>query len=324
MKKLLATQRLFHKETAPASERALATKKGASPKTRARKMKMTLKAVIIVAAVTASHFALCRITSIPLQLVVGLLLGVFLTSLHESLVHQYLGHAKTGTREFWLRHPRVFLSLIEGFWLHHVVHHGKTFRDGYLVQFGEGLDMKAVDEWGPEAFYRLFKEKDQAYVRKTLPPAKIVAHMHSADYGLGADSVIAFASTVLLLVCVVFALVPFWMALSAALPMLFVYPAMSNVIHRNIMHIPQDGSVRVVRNETSVNWFVGTAYMKALERWHWMHHEYIYCNYNLLVLADFFRGARRKPSAEDREKMEKEGLVMETWSWSNRLRLRRV
>ena len=53
------------------------------------------------------------------------------------------------------------------------------------------------------------------------------------------------------------------MALSAALPMLFVYPAMSNLIHRQIMHVPQDGEVKVARNDSSLVWFIGTAYMRG-------------------------------------------------------------
>jgi hypothetical protein len=240
--------------------------------------------------------------------------------MHESIVHQYLGHAKAKTREYWKKHPRIFLPLIEGFFLHHVVHHGKTFREGYMEQFGGSLNAQSVDAWAPESFYRLFADKDQDWVRKVLPPHKLVEHLHAADYGLGAVSGVKFASTTFPLVLFVFAVAPFWMAVSAVLPMLFVYPAMSNSIHRQIMHVPQDGEVKVARNDSSLVWFIGTAYMRAVERWHWMHHEYIYCNYNLLVLADFFRGARRKPSKKDLEKMASEGLAMDTWSWFTRPR----
>jgi hypothetical protein len=283
-------------------------------------MKNKLGALISVACVAVLYLLLPRVTSLSCQIFIGFGLGIFLSSMHESIVHQYLGHAKTKTREFWRKHPRVFLPLLEGFFLHHVVHHGKTFRDGYLEQFGKSLDSQSVDAWAPEAFYRLFESRDQEYVRRVLPPYKVVEHLHAADYGLGAVSAIKFASTVFPLVIIVFAVAPFWMALSAALPMLFVYPAMSNSIHRHIMHVPQDGGVKVARNDSSLGWFIGSAYMRAVERWHWMHHEYIYCNYNLLVLADFFRGARRKPSEKDLEKMVSEGLTMDTWSGFTRPR----
>ncbi|HEY9760128.1 MAG TPA: hypothetical protein V6C97_33540 [Oculatellaceae cyanobacterium] len=280
--------------------------------------RVSLTAVGGAALCYCLHF----VTNIPLQIAIGAVGGIFLSSFHESYVHQFLGHAKKKTREFWARHPHIFLPLIEGFFLHHVVHHGKTYREGYLVQFGESLDMAKIDQWGPEAFYRLFEPKDQDWVRRKLPPATIVEHLHAADYGLGAVSGVKFASTVFPLVLLVFAVAPFWMAVAAAVPMLFVYPAMSNTLHRNIMHIPQDGSVGIaVPMDQKKNWFVGSAALKALERWHWMHHEYIYCNYNLLVLADFFRrGARRKPSAKDLEKMEQEGLAMDEWSGVVRFR----
>jgi hypothetical protein len=271
-----------------------------------------------VALIVILSLLLRQVTSLAGQLCVGPILGCCLFSLHESVVHEYLGHARKEMREFWRRHPRLFFPLIEGYWLHHVVHHGKTFRDGYLVQFGQSLSIEKVDAWGPEAFYRLFDAKDQDYVRKVLPPHKIVEHLHKAEYGLGAVSFVKFASTIFPVVAIVFALVPFWMALSAALPMLFVYPSMSDLIHRNIMHVSQDKGFGVSATGKPKNWllgsFVGTGYLKALERWHWMHHEYIYCNFNLFVLADFFRGKRRKPSAQDLAKMASEGLAMDTWS----------
>jgi hypothetical protein len=284
-------------------------------------MTVVLRTVIAIGGAIALRFALPLVTNIPLQIALGFAGGVFLSSLHESFVHEYLGHARTKTREFWKRHPRIFLPLVEGFWLHHVVHHGKTYRDGYLEQFGKSLDRDKVDAWGPEVFYRMFDAKDQEWVRKRLPPGTLIEHLHAAEYGLGAVSVVKFASTVFPLVLLVFCAAPFWMAVSAAVPMLFVYPAMSNTLHRRIMHVPQDGTVSVDRPEASKSWFVGTAALKALERWHWMHHEYIYCNYNLLVLADFFRrGARRKPSEQDLEKMAREGLSMDECSATVRFR----
>ena len=283
-------------------------------------MKKVLTICTTTAVVALLYRLLPLITNIPLAICVGVVLGIPLSSLHKSFVHQFLGHAKTKIREFWRRHPRLFLPLIEGFFLHHVVHHGKTYRDGYLVQFGERLDMNAVDTWAPEAFYRLFDAEDQGWVRRRLPPKTVIEHLHAADYGLGAVSGFKFASTVLPLVAVIFVLAPFWVAVGAALPLLFVYPAMSNSIHRNIMHINQDGGHERGKHWLT-SWLVGTAYMKALERWHWMHHEYIYCNYNLLVLGDFLRGARRRPSQEDLEKMASEGLAMETWFTSLRKRV---
>jgi hypothetical protein len=252
------------------------------------------------------------LSTIGIEVCLGLAIGIVLSSLHESLVHQYLGHAKKKTLNFWQKHPRLFLPLMEGYFLHHVVHHGKTFCDGYLVQFGKELDVEAVDAWAPEAFYRLFDVRDQSYIREVLPPAKIIEHLHAADYGLGAVSAVKFASTIVPLTVLVFALAPFWLALGASLPMLFVHTAMSNSIHRQIMHIPQ---VKTGEHGGS-SWLVGSAYMKALERWHWMHHEYMYCNYNLLVLGDFLRGAQRRPSKQDLERMAREGLAMDTWRWS--------
>ena len=96
-------------------------------------MNYILKALIILPCVAAVCIVLRRVTDIPSQLAIGFLLGIFLSSMHESLVHQYLGHAKAKTRDYWKKHPRIFLPLIEGFFfLHHVVHHGKTFREGYM------------------------------------------------------------------------------------------------------------------------------------------------------------------------------------------------
>lgn len=276
-------------------------------------MKIVAKTALQMVAAGLVAFILSQLLrhvgNLYVQLGIGFIFGIFASSMHESHVHQHLGHAKTATREFWKRHPRICLPLIEGFFLHHIVHHAKTYREGYLEQFGESLSAEDVDSWAPEAFYRLFAAADQSWIRTKVPPALLIDHLHQADYGLGAVSAIKFASTVLPLVGVIFVIAPFWMAVATAVPMLFVYPAMSNTIHRNMMHVSQDGSASM-HPHSSARWFVGTRLMQALERWHWMHHEYIYCNYNLLVLADFFRGVRRQPSEQDLRKMAQEGLVM--------------
>jgi hypothetical protein len=280
-----------------------------------KNIKISAYAICAACLCFVLHFALSFITNIYYQIGVGFCSGIFLASLGESYIHQYIGHAKAKVHAVWRRHPRTFMVLIIGFFLHHVVHHGKTYREGYLEQFGESLDPNAVDTWAPEAFYRLFDAKDQAYVRKAMPAERIIEELHKADYGLGAVSTVAFACLMLPLVAVVFVVAPLWMALSAALPMLIIFPMMSDFIHRHMMHLPQDGVV-VVRHDSSPSWLVGTAYMKALERWHWMHHEYIYCNYNLFVLADFFRGVNRTPSPKDRQKMAAEGLILDDGGWS--------
>ena len=275
-------------------------------------------------ALRASIFP--SIATILLELAIGLLLlGPVLASFHESYVHDIIGHARKSTRDWWKRHPRLFLPLIEGFFLHHIVHHGKTFREGYLSQFGETLDPAKVDEWAPRVFYSLFDEKDREWVRKKVSPQAVVLHLKQSEYGLGAASGLKFASTIVPLALLLLLVLPFWLALGADLAMLLIYPAMSNLIHRNIMHIDQLQPLPGPRRQGRfLNWLWGSAYMKALERWHWMHHEYVLCNFNLFVFADFFRGTRRKPTQQDLNKMAAEGLAMDRWLDSFRRYLQRI
>ena len=48
------------------------------------------------------------------------------------------------------------------------------------TQFGGSLNSQSVDAWAPESFYRLFDDGDQDWVRKVLPPHKLVEHLHSS------------------------------------------------------------------------------------------------------------------------------------------------
>ncbi|MDR3612866.1 MAG: hypothetical protein P4L53_04815 [Candidatus Obscuribacterales bacterium] len=257
---------------------------------------------------TIASILLVSPATIVIEVCVGLaLLGPICASMHESLVHQYIAHAKRETVNFWRRHPRIFLTLLLGHFFHHVVHHGKTFREGYLKQFGRPLEHEDVDAWAPEAFYKAFPAEHQAYIRKAASPAAIIEKLHASEYGLGAASPCRFALTIVPLVLVVLLVAPFWLAFGTGASMLFLYPAMSCIIHRNMMHVPQVAGGGRVQNILT-KFLVGSAYMKWLERYHWLHHRYVYCNYNLLVFADFLRGTWRRATAADLEKMQTEGL----------------
>jgi hypothetical protein len=246
-------------------------------------------------------------SAIPRELLAfaaGVACGYFASTLIESLFHHRVSDAPRRTLHFWLGYPRLFGIFIRANYSHHTIHHGRTFRADYVTQFGSEEEKNALDaELAARGSHgRLIVESQYAM---TL-------------HGSGALSFIA-PFVPLAVLCFVYGGSAFGLGfflLSCASPWLNTY------IHR-YLHMPQAKALG--QASPLVRVFLKSSYYRRLVAYHYLHHKYVACNFNLLIGGDWIRDrlaglsyARRKErhkllrraSAGDLEKMRALGLAV--------------
>ncbi len=223
------------------------------------------------------------------QLLCGLAWGYVVASLCESFFHRHILHANARFRQLWKRHPLIFGVCQSAYYTHHVIHHVRSFRQSFVTQFLDEQERQCVDAGIPEAYRRQVRAEKYG---TTL--TKIGALWYVAP------SLPVFLVT--FLVC------GRWVTFGMAVPILLLYPWMSMVVHPFIHRRYKDA---VAELSYPLSWFMSTRYMRFVIRHHYLHHQYIKCNYNLLIGADLLLGAHRSASAEDLEKMDLLGLPID-------------
>ena len=220
------------------------------------------------------------------QIIFGLSLGYLIATWAESFFHQHIGHASPHLRRFWERHPRIGTPFVSAFYCHHIVHHALTFRKDFVTQFESDMERQKLNERLPKAWKK-----------------SIIAD----DYGvtLRGAAKFLFVAPITPFVPVIFFLFGPWVTLSAAIPMFIVYPMMSKWIHPLI----HKAEMNLLHTCTPLErWIMNTRYMKAVVRDHFLHHDHVTCNYNLLRGGDYLRFVHRDATAEERAEMRAIGL----------------
>jgi hypothetical protein len=220
------------------------------------------------------------------KIIFGLSLGYLIATWAESFFHQHLGHASPRLRSFWARFPLIGTPFLAAFYGHHIVHHALTFRTDFVTQFESDSEREMLDEKLPTPW------------KKTI----IADH-----YGvtLRGSSNFLFVLPITPFAPLIYFLFGPWVMFSAAIPMFVVYPMMSKWIHPLI----HKAEMNILETCTPLErWIMNTRYMKAVVRDHFLHHDYVTCNYNLLRGGDYLRFVHRDTTTAEQSRMRAIGL----------------
>jgi hypothetical protein len=220
------------------------------------------------------------------HVVFGLCLGYVVATFSESFFHHHVGHARSRLLQFWARYPIIGKPFLDAYYEHHIIHHARTFRKDFVTQFRS-----------PEEEAKLYEK---------MPPTRRDM-IKDEEYGvtLKGFGVLMFVLPVTPAVPILYLLFGFWVTLGAMFPMFIVYPLMSKWIHRMIHMRDDDVLHKCSKLEI---WIMNTRYIRRVIQGHFLHHEYVLCNFNLLLGGDYLRHYHREPSEKDLAKMRSVGL----------------
>jgi hypothetical protein len=223
-----------------------------------------------------------------LLLAAGILLGIFLgllsATVTESLGHKFTGHPGPALRRLYLRHPRLFFPFLRPLYQHLVIHHHKTFTGRFFDQFDSARHKLEVDAWIAMKF-----------------PSDFSALIWREKYNLtlrGVTGVLPFAIPFCvgpLLIFLTLGPVAFWGSLMTA----FIPVWLSKYVHP-LIHLPED----VARAHPFVRWLMRTGYMRRVFRNHYLHHQHLGTNFNLLLGGDYLVFLHRRATAKEEEELE--------------------
>lgn len=220
--------------------------------------------------------------------VLGMGVGYVIVSLAESWLHNKVQHARTRTRRFWNRYAIPGRLFHRSYYSHHVVHHFRTFRDCYTRQFRDDLEQRKLD---------------------ASLPADIADAIINERYGLTIKGfgIFRYVAPILPSFVILFMFTS-WAFFFGTLVFAIIYPLLSKIIHP-WLHCTYAN----INTEAPwlLPWLFRTKYVKAMVINHYMHHRYLYCNYNLLLGGDYLLGTHREASPEDLHDMRTMGLLID-------------
>ena len=217
----------------------------------------------------------------------GMILGWFLASFAESFFHHHIGHASPELRRFWARYPLIGTPFLNAFYEHHIIHHARTFKQDFVTQFTS------------------LEEERDLYLSMPIDRRDFI---RDENYGmtLKGSGIVMFVLPIVPLVPIIYLLFGPWVTLGASIPMFVVYPLMSKWLH-SIIHKSDDF---VARNYSPLEVYImNTWYMRHVLQDHFLHHEYVMCNSNLVRGGDFWRGYHREPKEKDLRTMKRLGII---------------
>lgn len=224
---------------------------------------------------------------IPHQLILGTILGYFVGTVWESLTHQYVYHAGTTLRALWKKNEVIYKVMTRGFFQHAIVHHGMTFKKDYITQFRSEQEREALDA--------------------ILPP-ELADSIRLEGYGLTPHKLsLLFYSVQAVAAVPIGLLIGPWAAV-VSVPIMISGMFMARFVHV-YLHMPHAQALRIAPPLTA--WFLKTRYARFIARYHYLHHKYTHCNYNLFFGGDILFGKVRKPSSKDLETMRTVGLPVD-------------
>lgn len=223
------------------------------------------------------------------QIVLGIVLGYILFSITESVVHRYILHAQGRRRKSWRKLGRLGVYINNSWYSHHVVHHNKTFTTNYVTMF----DSKQQERELSDFLTKNGKEQ-------------IVLNSYGLRVG-GFYERLQYLYPHLLWFFVICYLGGVWLTLGALVP-LFLYIWVAEYVHPYI-HLPYYKAIDAA--PSFMRLVIKTRYFKYLARYHFLHHKYISCNFNLMLGGDWFWGCHRSPNKKDLAEMIDLGLYVD-------------
>ncbi len=220
------------------------------------------------------------------SIVVGLILGYLIATLLENALHRYIKHCGPYGRSIWKRYPLLSFLFMRAYYSHSIVHHRLTYTHDFVTQFNSKEHKQSVDG----KLYGHFGE----LVRREA-------------YGLSliGSGLFAFNVPVIPFIPIIGSFLGPWVLLGA-LPGLIAYSLITKYVHP---YLHQRYEIAMAEAPPIIRRILATRYMKISAQNHYMHHEYLHCNYNLLLGADYLLGHYRPPSTRDYENMRRIGVV---------------
>ncbi len=220
------------------------------------------------------------------MLILGFFSGYLFVSIMESLMHDYVHHARQGFQKLQFRFPRFLDPFRAARRSHTQVHHGQTFHS-HVVQFKDFAHKAKLDRL-------LVGAEGQRIIRES--------------YGttINLRSTVMFILPLLpVLVPVLFGM-PGLFAAGFLIPTL-IYPLMSRVFHP-YLHLSYVEAL--AKASLPVRSLLKTSYFRKVWRHHYLHHRYPRTNFNLLLGGDTLRGVQRTPGYADLKLMSALGIPL--------------
>ena len=232
----------------------------------------------------------------PVQFGLAAVVSYCVASFVESWFHDHVAHASKSTLAFlkvrsqspraWVRNAAA--SLLASYRAHRT-HHGATYQTDHVTQFDSPAQQAKLNA-------SLKRHNDQAIIddnyglsisnggvlKWVLPTAAVEGALVGAMVALGVD----FHLT----------------TLPALAGPAFLMPFMSKYVHP-LLHLSRDKAMIAAGPIT--RWFLQTRAGRYISRQHFVHHareEGV--NYNLMPIADIFRGKNRAPTSAERKSMD--------------------
>lgn len=226
--------------------------------------------------------------NILFHIVAGLMLGYAVASCLESYLHRAIHHAGPGMRRLWAHYPMIAGPFRRAYYSHGIVHHRWTFRRDFVTQFSSEEERARLDERISGAQGSLIRREHHGLTLR----------------GMG---IVWFNLPIVPCVPLIGFVFGPWVLLGA-LPGLAAYSCITIFVHP-YLHRPHEGLATSV--SPVLRWILDTGYVQYLRRYHYLHHRYPDCNFNLLLGGDVLFGRYRGPTAQDCEEMCRLGLVAE-------------
>ena len=213
-----------------------------------------------------------------LDLMTSLITAYVATSMWETLVHWKILHASRRRRQQWKRLGGVFNLLRKAYFSHAVIHHRKTYKTNYYVQFDSTEDKNALDA-------RL----------KPRPQLRILGNRYGLDVsGFWETAVfiavpVVISTSLFLLLCPDFVCLGVLIALSPLLLSKYLHP---------LLHAEATGPLEPHTFLSRLR-LRRSRFFIYIRRYHYLHHEDVSCNYNLLPGGDWLLGVH-KPAGKER------------------------
>jgi hypothetical protein len=228
--------------------------------------------------------------------IAGSLLGLLSATITESIGHKLAGHPGPRQRKFYRKFPRLMAPFLKPYYQHLVIHHHRTFKGDHFTQFANQLEKDKLDAWIGKKFSPEFAEL-----------------IWTERYNLtlkGISGTLPFALPFLLGPFVILVtLGP--LAASASLLTAFIPVWLSKYVHP-LVHLPHE----TANEHPFIRWLMRTRYMRHVFRNHYLHHQHLEKNFNLLLGGDYLVGLHHAASPEEDAR-----LRMLTEEFDRRVRL---
>ena len=193
----------------------------------------------------------------------------------ESWAHRSLLHASRRSRRAWRNYGEVGALLRLAYFYHNTIHHRRTFRKSFFVQFDDQTQKRKLDH---------------------ALKGSLLQRLEESTYGVtisGFWELFTFASVPVAFVTVEFALLaPLWLPIGILIALL---PLLLTRYMHPLLHLDAEQH----RSEPLRRLICAAPLFAYMQRYHFLHHKYGLVNFNLLLGADWIFRVRRSASADE-------------------------